>query len=333
MLNDSDRVKLRKVFSEICAGFSIYRLNNKTVYIKHFSVIDNLEIDYYYDTSYKEFISRGILTEQEKLDFLIKNGLWLSKDEELIKNTREVLRDLYQSKRKVYKLSDITFYSEEIRKNEEYLGGLLNKKYELIGDTAESEAQKKSDLLLIQKSFFSDQSLKTPLYSTDQFEYLSIHETNKLFDLYQTVNSDVSDNTIRKISVQRFFHDLFFLSENVKDFFGECISKLTHHQVKLLTYGHHFKNILQNANVPDDILDSPDDIENWYYGKQSIENVINRQEQEGGVISLVGVSKKELERYGLDAPVDHNEKIHKQVEMSTNKELTLEESIKLGLIT
>ena len=332
MVNKSEDYKLRRIFAEICAGFSVCSFNDRTVYFKHLNSIDTLETDYYYDLFYGNAVKDGVFSEEEKLKYLIDNGLWLKSKEESIQTETNNLRELYNNKRKVYSLREIESYKSQIRESENFIANLMNEKYELIGDTAENYAQRQMDLMLVQKSFFKDSIFKEPLYQNEDFKNLVSEEIDSLIDLHRSILKNLSDTNIKQIAIKSFFCNLFYLTESLVDFFGKSISELTKYQVNLLTYGSYFKNILSNAEgIPQDVLNDATKLEEWHSGKVNIEQVINKQDGQDGVVSLVGVSKKELEYYGVNTISGNQHKMSDKVKESGG-ELSFEDSIKFGFV-
>jgi len=334
VISEIELSKLRKTFAEICERYSLYKFNDQSIYIKHFRVSDDLNIDFYYSSKYNDLLKKGIFTEKDKLSYLIKNNLWDKSNEDKIKVTHETLVDLYRNKCKVYRFADIEHYKKEIKTNENYLNNLIIDKAILMGETCETLARKSTDLLLIQQSFYKNKECTELLYSEKEFADLNSDQVDELFSLYNICINDVSEINIKKIVTQGFFNQIFYLSSSSTDFFGQCLTQLSHYQVKLLTWANYFKTIFQNNDIPDSIIDNPEEIENWFNGKRNIENVINSNADSEGNVSLVGVSKKEMKFYGIDNPAGEaqQQKITKELAKSSNGELSLEQSIELGLI-
>lgn len=334
-MDDSERISLRKSFSEIVIGSSIYKLNGFNVYIKHRGLGDDLITDTFYVNELERLKKTGIFSEKEKLEYLIKNGLWDQKKEDQIRDTEIVIADLYKNKSKVFKFSDIDFFKNEIKNNEIFLRKILNERAELIGQSAEYLAKRTTDFLLIKNSFFRDLELKTKLYGDEEFESLSEEESGELFRIYNKFQNDLSDLNIQKIVLQGFFTEVFYLcSDNIFNFFNVAAAKLNYLQSKLLSYGSYFKNILAENVVPEDIKDSPLDIIDWYHGKKQIEHIIESNSDSEGRVTLPGVSKTEMSRYGIDSPAGdaQDKKLQEKLQGSQNRELSMEEMISAGLI-
>lgn len=333
MANDSELNKLRKSFAEICEKYSLYFYNDKNIYIKHFSVSDDLGIEFYYSNKYDKLLKQGIFTEKDKLKYLIDNNLWDAKNEDKIKLSQETLIDLYKNKSKVYRFSDIEDYKIQIKENEDFLNKLLIERSILLGDTCESLSRKSADLLLIQRSFFTNKECTIPMYSAEEFNNLTNDETDELYKLYYKSLDDLNEKNIKKIVTQPFFNNMFYLSADSTDFFGACITKLTHYQVKLLTWAGYFKTILQNNSIPEVISNDPEEIENWFNGKRNIESVIQNNTNSEGVVSIMA-SEKEMEFYGVTDPAARaqKQKMHKEFAKTESGEISMEDAMKLGLV-
>lgn len=336
MITESEKAKLHKIFAEICSKFSLYKFKNQNVYVKHKNNLDDLEVDFLYDNKFNELKSAGVFTEKDKLDYLIKNNLWSKKQEDQIVYSKNTINDLYLNKRKVFKFADIANYQKQIEENQDFLIKLLNERAELIGETCESGARKSADLLIIQKSFFLDKELTKPIYSDEEFENLSAEETDELFVLYRKFLIDLGDQNIRKISICDFFRETFGLSEDIFNFFGVALVNLTGFQSKLLLYGRYFSGLLQNNDIPEAIKDNVEKIEEYCTGKQSLSQIIEKQGDGDGIVSLPGVSAKELAFYGVDNPINDSKqndvKEIKKIAEQSYGELSLEQSQKFGFV-
>jgi len=290
--------------------------------------LDDFLIAYRYEAAYNRFVSRGIFTEAEKLDYLLKNNLWDQKKEKQIKNAQDTLVVLYENKRKVFSFNDINSYKDQIKAEEEFLLKTLQEKGEKLGETVESLAHREADSFIVTNYIFQDKECKTLLYSDEEFGALTVGEIESVFDLYKQFQDDLSDSNIKKISIHSLFTNLYFLSESPTDLFGQCLALLTHYQIKLVTWGGYFKSIFQSATVPAQIQDNPEGIEEWYHGRANIQAILDKAENQHGVVSIGGISNKELDFYGLQDPVSKN-----YSEKAGNTQVdSIEEAIRAGVL-
>lgn len=336
-VNDSELYKLKKLLGEIIAGFSIYRFDqlNSEVFVKHLNPVDELEIGYFYENNYNLFKSRRVFNEEEKLKYLIDNKIWPAAQETKIAESKKMLSFLYDNKKKVYASKDREHYDQQIKNEYEFLGKILTERADLLGETCEVLARKETDFYVLQKSFFKDEKLTEFLYPAAQFNELSVEETNNLFILFNKFQEDYHDENIKKLAIHNIFTNLFFLAENMNDFFDEKISKLTQPQTKLLTWGNYFKKIFEShENIPDEIIDNPAALEDWHTGKRNIDTILNQNKDSNNPVSLVGLSKEDLKKYGLPTGEVFDKVLNRKIKEKGggSRELSLEESMAAGIL-
>ena len=68
---------LRKVLSEIVDGYTRIDLKDECVFVKHFSSEDQRLLEGNYEEVFEKAKKNGLPTEQETLDLLIKEDVWL----------------------------------------------------------------------------------------------------------------------------------------------------------------------------------------------------------------------------------------------------------------
>jgi hypothetical protein len=327
-VNQAESYKLKKIFGEIVAGFSIYKFLDQDVFMKHLGPLDDFLIAYKYEESYKDFLKRGIFNEEEKLEYLIKNNLWDSKKEDKIKNSYKTLEFLFENKRKVYSFNDIESYKKQIKEEEEFLNKLLTEKSMLIGQTAENLAQRETDIFIIKNYIFKDKKCEENLYPNEEFFDLTAEETETVFDIYKSFQNDLQETNIKKISINPLFTNLYFLSENPTDLFGQSLANLSHYQVRLITWAGYFKNISQTATIPESIKDDPEKIQEWYDGRANIEAILNKDTNANGVVSIGGITSREIKYYGLETPMSQSY----ERKASSTEVGSIEEAIRAGLL-
>ena len=74
----------RRTFRDVIRGFSEVSVLEETVYIKHLSAHDQVDVDLIYDKHLNLAKKRGIQTEKETLSQLLETGDWSEdKDDEI----------------------------------------------------------------------------------------------------------------------------------------------------------------------------------------------------------------------------------------------------------
>jgi hypothetical protein len=296
--NVDERV-LRKIYSEIIAGYSISVYDSRIVYIKHPSKITLLEFDFRYQQKYAQLIADGIPSEKEKVHFLIRDKLWNPKNETRIAELRTAIEQLYTAKRNHYSPREITSYNEQIKVQQGFLLELLAERIRLIGNCAESMARRLIDTEEIVASFYKDTGLQEKMFKS--VDDIADEDLEKIFSIYEQFSKNTSDSSLRKVAVSQEFLSLYSLTDNLYYFYGKAISQLTNYQAKLAQYGGYYKTILfSDPKPPEEIRGDPEALEDWFFARTNIQKAMDKDEAEGKATSFFGMNRKELEFLGVE---------------------------------
>jgi len=304
-----DKPHYRKTFRDIVRGFSDVLIDGQTFYIKHLSALDQVDIDDVREKYLNAAIDRGIPTEKSIIDELIKDEIWSEDKDKEIERLEEFVANLKNNKSQLVLKSAIDKQNKSIKESEEKISQLQQEKTELIGISAESYADKRSNDYYIIKSFFEDEELKNPLfpkeedynelYSEDIVKFISSY--NKTFEMFDELK-------IQKMILQDFYYIYFPFSDDTVGFFGNPVCHLTYNQLKLIVYTKIFKNIFeQNTNIPNSIKKDPEALMD--YGNISDEAKSKMQKQlenakDGTASTLFGATEEDYEYAGLQKPSD-----------------------------
>ncbi len=86
MTPQAEEYKLRKLYGDIIQGLSIFKYKKQKVFIRHFCPIEQGILDGEYLSLFDKAVSRGLYTEKDRLEYLIKEKLWKEQDEKDIEN-------------------------------------------------------------------------------------------------------------------------------------------------------------------------------------------------------------------------------------------------------
>jgi hypothetical protein len=291
---------LRRAFVDILDGYSSMNFYGKIFYIKHLSHRDHLDLDELQDSFEREAINNGSYTEQTRLEYLIKEGLWSDKKEHEIEVQKRYLDGLISGRKNIALPSILQRVNQDIKEAEKKISDLISEKNELIGLTSEGYAKKKVNDHYIIRSIYKDKDLKEPYFSTFSFDDIEDEELNDVVKAYNLSIDICSDNNIKKLSIQDFYQSHYYLCEDdFVSFFGRPICNFTFFQIKLANYSRYFKSILQSVDIntlPEKIRGEPDDIVDYINvtkkGKELIDSVSSNSG--GGMTSIVGATKEDL---------------------------------------
>lgn len=285
------------VLRAVSNGFSNATLRGKGVYIKHFSTLEHIEIDCQRQLIYDDLIKKGVPSESDQINFLIKTGNWSEAKETQIKqlkvsieyDTKGLQGAIINSQKKEIK--------NQIEKNKAILYSIESDRYELIGSTAEKISNVRANEIFIYNSFFLDDTLKTPMIDPGVFDELSTFTLNEITLCYEETMKIINNESLKIISVDPLFYNSFSLCSNIVDYFGKPISKLTYYQVQLLNYAKMFQPILQEGGIPDELLEDPDELTNWFVSKKNSQKTVEKSNKSTKV--LVGATREEAKNAGL----------------------------------
>ena len=94
MKDEEKSFLLHKVFVDITKGFSASTEGDDLIYIKHFGLTDQVELDSFYHAIFDKAAAKGLPTEEERLEFLTQEGVWGKKQEEDIAKKKVLYQGL-----------------------------------------------------------------------------------------------------------------------------------------------------------------------------------------------------------------------------------------------
>ena len=298
---------LKVTFSEILRGYTVTDspLGGK-LRIRHFTNFDSAELDIKNRAFYSKAVSEGLPTREERIKFLLEEGIWTEKKNKEILQLKSMIAGLKNSKSKVFLQAHINQINKDLEENQSQLSFLEIQKEEMIGFCAESYASRRINEHYMQHALLKENG--DLLFEKEEFEDLEEKSLVALIGLYNKSVKKFNSQNLKKISLASFFTNLFYLCDNnAYTFFGKPLVNLTFYQIELFGYGRYYKGMLENSESkpPEDILDDPEKIVEWFDSTKSAKETLDKSKnagQEGSATSLVGATKEDLKRLGLDNP-------------------------------
>lgn len=321
----------RRLFRDICEGYTSCTLFEQNVYIKHLAHNDQVDLEDIYNQYYQNALQRGVPTEEETLNFLIQEKEWSEEDEKFIEDQEIFVESLIQSKR------NLILKSQKEAKNKIIEEALekLNKKKELrknlLGNTCESYAENKTNDFFIIKSFYKDKKLKKILFSEDDYESLSHKEVGRIVEQYNKSYSIFNEQDINLLILSDFFKVYFPFCEDTLQFFGKAVCNLTLNQIRLITFARIFKNIFeQNPNIPESIKNDPEALLDYASTSEKEKEKLEERLSQDGASTIVGATKEDYEFMGIDTNENAgNVSLHEEAKKKGGS-LTMEDLMRLS---
>ena len=323
---------LKVIFSEILRGYTL--VENKDfgkIKIKHFNNFDSAELDIKNRYFYEKARDQGLPTREQKIEYLLKEDIWDDKKNKEMLNLKTMIAGLKNSKSKVFLQAHIDDINRQLEENQLKLAHLEIQKEELIGFCAENYAQRRINEHYMQKAILKDNG--EFLLSDEDFEDLQQDELMGLISTYNKNTRKFESPNLKKISLSGFFTNLFYLCENnAYTFFGKPLVELTFYQVELFGYARYYKSLMESSEnkVPDEVRQDPEKIVEWFESSKSAREVMDKSQtagKEGSATSLVGATKQDLKRLGLDNPNETISLAKKAAEKGGS--LTMEDMMKI----
>lgn len=305
-------IDLKSVFYDVLKGHTVFepRFIGKRCYVKHLNIYDNVETDKLYDSCFKKAKGKGLPTEEEQKKYLDEESLWTVKQDAKIDELTGFVSNLRATKSKLFLKSQIEPIVQQIEEAEKKLFDLSKERIELMGYTAESYANKRSNEIYIRKAIFTTPTFEENSINETDFDHISDEELSSLTIDYNAATKFLTLDSIKKISLLPFFCNYFYLcDDNPMIFFGKPVIELSFFQAELFAFGRYFKGLVQEskAQPSDDIRNDPDKLIEFYEMRKNAEEVIEKLEarsgEKAGASSLVGATKEDLEAIGYQQGV------------------------------
>jgi len=295
------------IFSEILRGYTIVEVPGYTsIRIKHFNNFDSASLDIGSKSYYDKAVRKGLPTRKDRIDYLLKENIWTEKKNKEILNTKSALVGLRKTREKIFLQAHIDQVNREIKETQIKLAEQEAEKEKLIGFTAEAYASRRINEHYMYNALIKDNGEK--FFDKDDFEELDELKMVDLIGIYNKSTNKFKSDSLKKISVSGFFTNLFYLCEdNPYVFFGKPITDLTFYQIEIFGYAKYYKSMIQNSDnkPPEEITENPEKLVEWFESSKSAREAIDKSknaEKEGSATSLVGATKQDLKRLGLDNP-------------------------------
>ena len=302
-----DPIDLKVTFSEILRGFSLVQSEYyMTDRIKHFTNFDSAELDIKNRAFYKKAVDEGLPTRKERIDFLLEQKIWTEEKNKEILNTKSHIAGLENTKKKVFLQTHLDQANKDLKIQKTKLIELEHEKEQLIGFTAEAYASRRINEHYIYNALKTEEG--DNLFTKEEYEELEEVKLMSLIGLYNKSVEKFQSNHLKNISVSGFFTNIFYLCEdNAHVFFGKPLVNLSFYQLELFGYGRYYKSMIQNSEKkpPEHISEDPEKLVEWFESTKSAAETLEKSEAkagEHGATSLVGATKDDLKRLGLDNP-------------------------------
>jgi len=322
--------KYRKIFRDVVRGYSLLKADNRTFFVKHLTVHDQVDLDDIYAGYYESAKKRGLPTEKEASSFILNEELWSKKNENTLVQQRLYIDNLITTKKSLVLKSQLDRQNEEIEKEEARLNVLEGEKKGLMGLTCEAVADKKVNDHYIINSLYDDKELTIESFSFSNFLEIEDEQINNLVKAYNKIFENFEELIIQQMILRDFYYVYFPFCEDSVGFFGSPICNLTHNQLKMIIYTRIFKNIFeQHQNIPESIKSDPEALLDYGNIDEKARAKLEETASKDGVAStFFGATKEDLEYAGVEAGIGGEISLSQKAEEKGGK-LTMQDLMEM----
>jgi hypothetical protein len=300
----------KSVYDDIIKGYTEIELEHygKSFY-KHITIEDSASIEDTSNAYRKKAEDIGLPSEKEQLITLNEQEIWTDEEEQKLQELKTLLSALKSTRRKLYLQKQIVPVEKQIEETQEEHDGLMGEKEESVGLTVEKYSSKKASEYYLRTVLFKDRECKNHLISKGEFEELDELALNSLYLSYIAISKMFDDRTVKCIALAPFFLSIFYIcDDNPMTLFGKAVIKLTYNQTNLFTYARYYKHLITEAKVkpPEELYADPDKLVDWLESAREGQKVAEKamvEEGKAGGMSIVGATKEDLKKMGLNSPV------------------------------
>ena len=301
MRSKPHKVNYRYLFRDIVVGFCEVDVKGKTLFVKHLSALDQVDLEVLEEQFFTKAQNRGLPTEQEALDRLQEEEMWTKGDEAEIERQKQYLEGVENTGKQLYLKTEIEANKEQLKEARHKLAELVFAKDNLIGQTCEKYSKSRVGDHYILRSFFQKKDLTTLSYTDEEIGELALGE---LADVTQAYNSHISlftDRNIQDLVLHDFYAPYFPFCDNVMNFFNKPLFQLSSNQVKLIVFTRMFKNIFENyPKIPESIRQDSVKIIEYVNAQDKAKDVMTNLDKDGAS-TVMGATKEDYEYLGYQA--------------------------------
>ena len=301
MRSKPNKVNYRYLFRDVVLGFCEIDLEGKTLFIKHLSTLDQVDLEVLEGKFFTKAKNRGLPTEQEALDRLEEEEMWAKGDEAEIERQKQYLKGVEDTRKQLYLKTELEINEKQLEEARNKLGELLFAKADLVGQTCEKYSRSRVNDHYILKSFFKDRDLTVVYYTDEEISELPLKELQVITKLYNSHVGLFTDQHIQDLTLQDFYAPYFPFCDNVMNFFNKPLFQLSSNQVKIIVFTRMFKNIFENyPKIPESIRKDSAKIIDYVNAQDKAKDVMSNLDKDGAS-TVMGATKEDYEYLGYQS--------------------------------
>ena len=285
------------LIGEAFDGYTEAVFEGQTVYVKHVSIRDQRYLHKYHDKYKQLALSKGLQSEEDKLKYVIDEGIWEEKDDLEIEALTSETENLKRTARAIFLQSQRDSINQQIEENKKKIFTLQQKRKEVVGQTADDYADSRSGDEILRFLLFKNKDLTEHFYTEDEFGELEAWQVVALGKIQKEIQDRLTDAVIQKAVLRPFFSMYLSLCEDISGFYGKPVTELTIYQLRVALFGRMFFNIFQYTdNIPENIKDDPEKLLAYSENQKNKDTSAIKDDAAGSAI--FGATKEDVSNLG-----------------------------------
>ena len=285
------------LIGEAFDGYTEAVFEGQTVYVKHVSIRDQRYLHKYHDKYKQLALAKGLQSEEDKLKYVIDEGIWEEKDDLEIETLTSETENLKRTARAIFLQSQRDSINQQIEENKKKIFTLQQKRKEVVGQTADDYADSRSSDEILRFLLFKNKDLTEHFYTEDEFGELEAWQVVALGKIQKEIQDRLTDAVIQKAVLRPFFSMYLSLCEDISGFYGKPVTELTIYQLRVALFGRMFFNIFQYTdNIPENIKDDPEKLLAYSENQKNKDTSAIKDDAAGSAV--FGATKEDVSNLG-----------------------------------
>jgi hypothetical protein len=235
---------------DIIRGYSILNYSGGELYFRHFSLIESLQFDEFYQKTIESAKRSGIKDEELIIKDAIKNKKWTLEKEEQIKSLTWGIEKLSNASKKISDFFQRKTVENTINSQKEELLNLQSERREICCFSAESFSEVKKIKKILNCCIYTDESFSKNIEDEKSMSFASL--------VFEKINFLNNSDIIANAAYSAYFFELFSINyRNPHVLFKQQGLEMTIFQKNLVTYANAILSKLKNVEIPEAIYEDP----------------------------------------------------------------------------
>jgi len=268
--------KREYLVARICAGYIRYKIKSgDCLIIKPLTVHQNYELQEIYLEAYDRAFEDNLLTDEEVVEMMKKNGFWNDMDE---RRLEQIPKDIENTKVKMFE----SYFNSE---NRETLRGFLRKAEEQLTTTMYKRHRYSSSTCEGYASYYKwNWMIENCTYYENGEKYDWVYDSiSDVLSHYQ--DQSISEYEFRQLARTDPWRSIWNAGKKLGSIFDKPAAEFTLEQKTLLSWSSLYDSVSDSSEAPsDEVIEDDDILDGWLISqRRKRENQTTQSSVEGSI--------------------------------------------------